>query len=397
MTAYRRPVLLTLLAMWVAVVAFLTLSPAGYTPPLTLRSFLCVGCGMFDGSDIIRNWILFVPGGLLAGLVLRPKWAWSIPICFTALIEIIQVGVPGREPALQDLVFNSLGGITGVILARFGLARWSQRVLSGAAVVAWLAPLVLLVPKTTPFDLYGQWTPRFGNVAQYRGRIVDASIDGLTIESRMVRDKETLDAAIIDRKPLRLLVATGPAPASWAPVFQIVDGEQQGVLELGALGPDLILRGRNPARVLKLDQPDARWSGAMSGVAVGDTVPIVVDRGRGSVCMSVGEREQCNLAPSLADGWGHVLYLEGPPAWFRSLMSLLWAVSLGGVIGLTTSSRRQAMALAMTVAIIGYVGSLISPDVRPSALHAAVLVCGAFIGAMTRSPIARLWRAIRPV
>jgi hypothetical protein len=134
----------------------------------------------------------------------------------------------------------------------------------------------------------------------------------------------------------------------------------------------------------------------MLGVAIGDTVPVVIDRGHGSVCMSVGEREQCNLAPSLGDGWGHVLYLEGPPDWFRSLMSLLWAIGLGGIVGLTSGSPRSALAFATTVAVIGYVGALLSPDVRPSTLHAAVLVSGALVGAMTRSPFMRLWQTLRP-
>jgi hypothetical protein len=288
--------------MWVGVVAFLTLSPAGYTPPLTLESFLCVRCGMFDGSDILRNWILFVPEGLLAGLTLGLAPAIALPIGFTVVIEILQIDIPGRDLGLQDLIFNSLGALTGVAVARWGLARWSRRVLSGAAIAAWVAPIVLLIPMATPFDLYGLWTSRFGNVTRYSGRIVEASVGTLAVESRLVRERAVLEAAITHRTPVRLLLEVGQAPASLAPVFQIRNEYEEAILELGALGPDLILRGRNPARILKLDQPEARWSGAMLGVAVGDTLPVVVDRGRRSVCMSVRERVQCNLVPSLADG-----------------------------------------------------------------------------------------------
>ena len=396
MTRNRRLFSLALLVMWAGAVAYLTLTPGGYGRTTSLRGFLCFACGELDGSDIIRNWILFVPGGLLATHLLGPRRAVALGLCFTAFIEVAQLGLPGRDSALQDLVFNALGAVTGAALMHRGLARWSRQLLMAAAAVAWLAPLPLLVPKATPFDLYGQWTPRFGRTARYQGRIVDASIDGLHIESRRFREKAALDEAITGRAPLRLVLRVGPPPSSLAPIFQIADARQQFVMEVGALGPDLILRGHNPARILKLDQPDARWAGAMLGVAVGDTVPVVIDRGRGSVCMSVGEREQCNLAPSLADGWGHILYLEGPPAWFRALMSLMWAAGLGGLIGLASDRWRSAVGVGLAVALAGYVGANLSPDVRPEALHAAVLFVGTLAGAGIRSPVVRVWRASRP-
>jgi hypothetical protein len=133
----------------------------------------------------------------------------------------------------------------------------------------------------------------------------------------------------------------------------------------------------------------------MTDVPVGDTVTLVVDRSRGSVCMSVDDRERCNLAPSLGDGWGHVLNLEGPPAWFRAMMSLMWAVGLGGLIGLT-ASRRAALTVGVAVAVVGYVGTVLSPDVRPSLVHAVMLVAGTGLGALLRAGIVRLWGSLRP-
>jgi len=355
-----------------------------------------VACGDLDGSDVLRNWILFIPGGLLAATVLRRGEALALALGFTALIEFVQVGLPGRDPAFQDLALNALGAVTGLVLIRRGLGRWTRAMVLLWVSLGWLAPLVLLVPSTTPHDLYGQWTPRFGRVAAYSGRVLDAAVGGLHVHSWKVDEKEILDSAIVARAPIHLQLNAGPEPRSFAPVFQIMDGRQQGVIELGALGPDLLLRGRNPARILKLDQPDVRWPGAMEGVAPGDTVTIVIDRGRDSVCMSVDDRERCNLAPSLADGWGFVLYLEGPPLWFRQMMSVFWALGLGGLIGLVARSWRRALAFATALAVVGYVGTLISPDVRPSLAHAGVLVLGALIGALLQRPVVWLWRELRP-
>ena len=396
LTRERRWAALALLALWVAAVAYVTLTPAGYSPSFRLRRFMCIACGELDGSDILRNWILFVPGGLLSALVLDRWKAIALPVGLTLVVEASQTWIPGRDPALQDLLLNTLGGVTGVFLMRRGLTPVRQRMIVSAAALAWLAPLALLVPGTTTYDLYGLWTPRFGRRAAYQGTILEASVGGLPVYAWMVEDKATLDAALRGREPIRLLFTAGGSTRSRDPIFQIVDRESHGVLELHALGPDLILRGWNPARVLLLDQPDTRWAGAMDGVAVGDTVTLVIDRSRDSTCMSIDDREQCNLAPSLADGWGHVLYLEGPPAWFRELMSLMWATGLGGLVGLVSGSRRSALVTALGVALVGYVAAHISPDVRPSALHGAVLVGGALAGAFLRGPVARLWSEVRP-
>jgi hypothetical protein len=401
MTSRRRHILLGLLAMWVVGVAYLTLTPAGYRPRFSMGRFFCIWCGEFDGSDMLRNWILFVPGGLLAGLALRRRWALALPIALTCFVELAQVRIPGRDSALQDLILNGLGGLSGFWLARRGLGAWGTRTVAAVAAVAWLAPLALLVPKSTPNDLYGLWTPRLGRMALYDGRIIEASLGPLAIPSHRVDEKRALDSLVVHRAMLHVLLEVGGQPGSTAPVFQINDGHRQDVMDVLALHSDLILRGRTPARILKLDQPDTRWTGAMDGLSEGDTITLVVDRGRDSVCMSiegssVDRRERCNLAPSLADGWGHVLYLEGPPLWFRQLMSVAWAIGLGGLIGLCSGSWRSALGFATGLAVVGYVGSVISPDVRPSVFFSAVLVAGALLGAVLRDPVVALWKELRP-
>jgi len=396
MTSASRRLALALFGLWVASVAYLTLTPAGYTPPLTLRGFFCVACGELDGSDMLRNWILFVPGGLLAGLAL-PGWrGLLLPVALTAVVEFVQIGVPGRDPAAQDLVLNALGAVTGALVAFRGLAPWARRLTFAAAIVAWLAPIALLIPRTTPYPLYGQWTPRFGNRAAYEGKILSSRVGNVELHSWRTDEKTALDAAILARAPVRLGLIVGQMPRALAPVFQIMDGEQQGVFELHALHSDLIVRGHNPARVLKLDQPDVRWHDAMAGLSPGDTVTLVIERARGSVCMSIDEREQCNLAPSLGDGWGFVLNLEGPPRWFRELLSLAWALGLGGLIGMTTRTWRWALGITAATALAGYIGPMISPEVSPDLIHAAMLVLGGLAGAALREPVVRLWRAARP-
>jgi len=396
MTFHHRRLFLALLAAWVAAVAYVTLTPTGTSPAFRLDRFLCIACNDRDASDILRNWVLFLPGGFLAALTLGPVQAVVFPICPTAAVELLQLQIPGRDPALQDLIFNTLGAVSGVLVAQRGLRRRAQRATVAVAAVAWLAPLFLLIPQPSRHDYYVQWTPQFGRMAHYEGELLTASIGDVSTGPGWVGEKAALDGEIARRSPIRLSFQAASPPAALAPVMRIGDRSQREALQIGALGPDLILRGWSPARVLKLDQPDVRWVGAMDGVAVGDTVTLVIDRGRDSVCMSIDGRERCNLAPSLADGWGHILYLEGPPAWFRDLVSLMWAAGLGGLMGLASGSRRSALAAVFGVALVGYLASHISPDVRPSVFYATTLVVGAVLGALLRPYVIGLWTELRP-
>jgi VanZ family protein len=62
-----------------------------------------------------------------AGLVPRPRW-WKIFVfllCFGVVVEIAQYSMDlGREGEVGDVVANNLGALTGLALARAGLANW---------------------------------------------------------------------------------------------------------------------------------------------------------------------------------------------------------------------------------------------------------------------------------
>ena len=253
---------------------------------------------------------------------------------------------------------------------------------------------VLLIPMTSRSVLYGQWTPAFTAAEKYQGMILSASVGGLSVRTGIVSRRAPLDTAIVGRYPVELLLEVGPPPPGFAPVFQVVDGLQASIVTLGAWGEDLILSGHNPSRVLRFGQPDVRWPNAMRGVAPGDTVTVVIERARGSVCMAINERTACALAPSLGDGWGHLAYLAGWPRWLRGLMSMAWCVGLGLLVGATSASARASAIRGGALAGAGLVVCYVSPDVRPDLLHAALLAAGSPLGSSLRAPIARAWSTV---
>jgi glycopeptide antibiotics resistance protein len=68
-------------------------------------------------TNIVGNVALFVPSGILAGLLFRPKWTALLlaPVLSTG-IEITQQQV-GLSADIDDVILNTLGGVTGVALA----------------------------------------------------------------------------------------------------------------------------------------------------------------------------------------------------------------------------------------------------------------------------------------
>ena len=112
------------LVAYLGVVAVVTLRPA---PPddATLGLARRVIDGLrdaglpvtFEGVEAAANVAMFVPFGVLVGLLLRRPW-WVVVLLGAAtsgLIETVQVWLPTRYSTLQDVVMNTLGAAVGVL------------------------------------------------------------------------------------------------------------------------------------------------------------------------------------------------------------------------------------------------------------------------------------------
>lgn len=71
------------------------------------------------------NAMLFVPIGAAVALALSRKlWVLAPVLVFLASmsIEYLQVSIPGRVPDIQDVVWNTIGGIAGAVVMGVGRA-----------------------------------------------------------------------------------------------------------------------------------------------------------------------------------------------------------------------------------------------------------------------------------
>lgn len=81
----------------------------------------------FAVAEAVGNVLLFVPFGLLAG-VLAGRRRWWVALlagsATSAAIELIQLAIPGRWSTLQDWILNTLGTAVGLaVLALVGRGR----------------------------------------------------------------------------------------------------------------------------------------------------------------------------------------------------------------------------------------------------------------------------------
>ena len=139
----------------VLVILLLTLLPSGSGPSLPFSYQL--GGERRWLADGILNLCLFVPLGMALGW--NSRSTWIVVLCgllLSTAIEITQIFVPGRDPALSDIVFNTLGTIVGALVARRPQVwlfpnRRASRILASAATVfagtVMTATVLLLSPQ----------------------------------------------------------------------------------------------------------------------------------------------------------------------------------------------------------------------------------------------------------
>ena len=108
------------LGLSVTAILFLTLMPVPEWQWETEKRFsLCILCTAGAVPDFFENALLFLPVG--AALAFRRQRLWATVLYGALLslaIEMMQLGVPGRDPSLQDVASNTLGTFFG-----FGIAH----------------------------------------------------------------------------------------------------------------------------------------------------------------------------------------------------------------------------------------------------------------------------------
>jgi glycopeptide antibiotics resistance protein len=82
-------------------------------------------CGDGALADVILNAALFLLLGAALSVAGRRAWRTiALGALLSCGVESAQFVIPGRDPSLSDVLFNSLGTALGVAVAYFAAAMW---------------------------------------------------------------------------------------------------------------------------------------------------------------------------------------------------------------------------------------------------------------------------------
>ena len=312
-------------------------------------------------AEVLQNTILFVPLGIALALS-----HWRALRCIAAgallslAVEVTQQWLPGRDPSVGDLVFNTLGTAVGVVLVRTApswlnpppaRAAWLSLASAVLAATVWLGTGRLLQPMLPVATALELRTPDLGSHMDiYSGHV-------LAVTGRLGI-----------QEPVRIVVVAGAPTGRFAPILDVDDGPGPAGTIVAADRHDLVLRNRSRSMFLGLDRPDLRARGALAGVTPGDTIAITArtDGNRPAVCLGMNEKEWCGLGYTTGDGWRLIFYPEHFPPFALTLLNAVWIAGWCLTIG-WWGRRHSATGVALGLVALtllvgpGLVGLLATP------------------------------------
>lgn len=381
------------LVLVLAVILVATLTRADPGQPGELER--CILCGERWMADLLRNIILFVPLGAMLALVMRgSRWYRAILIAAltSALIELAQLAIAGRDPSIGDLLANSLGGIVGAVgvrtrrrwmaPSRTAASRLSLGAAAGVATVV-VATGLLWRPSLPASTYFVQWTPDLEHLERYGGRVLASSLG----PGALVPDERPAPArlgALFDgRAELVVQAEAGPEPGSLAPILAIHDQYEREIILVGPDRDDLVVRFRTAGLALALDQPDLRVHGAMALARPGDRLTLRVRRGGvGDYCIGVGPEAVCGNGFAAGSGWAALLFPRLRDAWMQRALDAIWLGMLMLPLGLWfRRSIWSSGAIALAAGAVGVLPPVVG--LRPLTLaELGGIAAGLAIGAM---------------
>jgi hypothetical protein len=360
----------------------------------------CIVCGEVGLAAAILNTALFIPFGAALGLGRRSLWVLGLAGFAVSLgIETVQHLLPGRNPTLGDLLFNTAGAVAGVLLGRHWRGwmlpddRIANRLAVGVsgAIVTIIALTAYAAEPTVPdARYYGLWTPNLRHLEAYDGVVRTARVDSLAIPAGApFNDRDAALHALRDWSTVEVEGVTGAQTQALAPVVAVFDSARREILLLGVDREDVVLRYRRRAATFRLMTPDTRFAGAAAGLQpAGTDLHIRAQRDGASHCISVSHREQCGLGITAGQGWSLLRAAGTLPARHHPVVNAGWLTVLFLPLGFwlrVSVPAAVAMAAALLAMVLVHGAGTLLP--APPVEWAGVLA-GLSTGRLVRSVIA---------
>jgi hypothetical protein len=386
-------------------ILILTLQPAS-DERLGVGWQTCIVCGEVGLAAAILNTALFIPFGAALGLGRRSLWVLGFVGFAASLgIETVQHLLPGRNPTLGDLLFNTAGAVAGVLLGRHWRGwmlphdRIANRLavgVSGVIVTVIALTANAAEPTGTDARYYGLWTPNLRHLEAYDGVVRTARVDSLAIPAGTpFHDRDAALHGLREWSTVEVAGVTGAETRALAPVVAVFDSARREILLLGVDREDVVLRYRRRAAAFRLMTPDTRFAGAATGLLpAGTDLHIQARRDDASHCISVAHRERCGLGITVGQGWSLLRTAGTFPARYHPVLNAGWVALLFLPLGFwlrASGPGTVALAAALMATALAHTPGTLMPAPLTEWMGALV---GLSIGQLVRQGIPLMRRSV---
>jgi VanZ family protein len=295
--------------------------------------------------------------GRSSEVVVADSAALDLTDAMTLEAWILLASEPGIEPAVISR--------SGTIYYLHGPSRVGQYAVQAGgrfgAIPRWVAlnepiPLGTWTHLAVTYDgqsmrLYVDGALTSRKVLWSPHRPARISLNGVDLRPGVVEDPGTFGASLLDSVALDLVLTCGSVDDLPAPAFLVGGIQSTEPLALIASGSDVFVKPLARAARFGLASPATRVSGALSGCAPGNHLPLTV-RGRlqNPEIRRAGERLQAST-PGVGSGWAFLIHSDLLPAWAERTGTIVWLALLAAPLGLW--ARWTALGTAgMSVAIL---------------------------------------------
>lgn len=381
-------------------IAMLTLAPQYGS--VKMPPSLCVLCGDTSVLDAMLNVMLFVPLGMglrLAGM--SRQRAFAIGLVTTITVELLQLGIPGRDTSLGDVFTNSFGGLIGIVCADIWRivilpSRREAGRIASVWVVVWLTVLAtsaeLAHISLPPTSAWGVWAPELLHHDYFAGTVHDATAGGLPTPSSMsatsadVRRRLSSDSVVVRAK------VTGGAPTTpIAAIATIYDWKRAQIFMLGERRGNLTFSLRMRTADAKISTPAIRLDGVFlhRRRAQRDTLEVAGGLIAHRLWISAeqnGVRRERSLPVDAGLGWSYLLPFDYEYGDEAPWLTALWLAGLAAPAAYWAARAGvRATLAAAAVMAIGLLAIPFATGVHPTPWWewlglAAGLLAGAAVG-----------------
>jgi len=328
----------------------------------------CIICGSRAWADAIANLLLYAPLG--AALVWNGRVGVK-PVFYafllSACIELAQTVIPGRDPSLSDVTFNTLGAAAGQVAALLA-RRWlvpenpiAARLSLAAATVAGAVFAItgsLLAPAIPTTALTLWYAPDLPELPWLHARVLGTRIGTIPLHTGRLTDSIAVRQLLLSGAPLEITATAGQPVPSLGPLIAFENADQDQIYLIGPDRRDLVVRLLTRGATWGLDQPDIRLRGAFTSIGTGDTIRIAIQGQGAGYCVSLNSIQRCGLGYSIGAAWAMVLYPRHWPPWAYALLGAMWVGGLAIPVGVWT--RRRATSL-LAIALFACAAALVPP------------------------------------